>query len=538
MSSARRTHEDEKTDSELQAQSRTIGSRVGSWRFLVALLALLVCLGVGLKSKQFWQDFASGEPRELDGAREVVSEQQESPTLREQEEAANSSDATLESDADVNAPPALSGNAPDNSSEPEELLAFQPLPQESEARVTFLREEISRTVETLIRDFPKQANPLSLQALVHSRFNRPDLAKEVWQQCLELDPQFVSAHAALGTIALENSQLEEAESHLRLALESNPEHEQARTSLAECLIKQNRAEEAIDLLAPQAESGSAPLIDLYHLGQAHAQLRDFETAIEYFRRAIDQAPNLTYAYYGLGTALRRLGKGEEAKETLGKFQELKQADLKAQKELAQAANDESSLRKTAAHVHFITGDVYSKAGRFAAAVAHWIRAAKLDSQEVRSRENLAQVFMQTGDFPQVVTILKELQEIESQNANHRMNLGMTYLRLGQLDAAQSCFMKAIELSPDSSDAIMATAEFLLNSQRDLEQAKRLAERGVELDNSARNYEILAMACISLGEYPAGLVAVEQALQREPKNPRLEGLRQQLEARIDHEKQRR
>lgn len=418
----------------------------------------------------------------------------------------------------------------------DDVVSFDPLPAEKGERVSFLRDEISETVDQVVADFPGEANPLSLRALVHSRFNRPDLAKEVWLTCLELDPEFVSAHTALGTIALENSDLDEAERYLRQAIEHRADHEQARTSLAECLIKQNRPKEAIELLQPDSSATSIPLIDLYHLGQAHSQLKEFDAAIDYFQRAINISPELTYAHYGLGTAYRRVGKSEEAKAALKKFQQLKQADLKSQKELAKGADDESGLRKTAAHVHFIAGDVYSKASDLATAVAHWIRSAKLDPQEVRARENLAQVFMQTGNLPQTVVILNELRRIERTNPTHLMNLGMIQARLGQTEPALQSFMEAIEISPDSSDAMMATAEFLIMHRRDPDKARMLAEQGTRLAESARNFRILALACVFQEDFESARGAVNNGLRLEPTDPELKNLKFQLESKLANDNQ--
>jgi hypothetical protein len=82
---------------------------------------------------------------------------------------------------------------------------------------------------------------------------------------------------------------------------------------------------------------------------------------------------------------------------------------------------------------------------------------------------------------------------------------------------------------------MATAEFLINHQRDLQQARQLAQRGVALDDSAQNYAILAMACACLQDFPAALRAVEQALAQDPENPRFQSLRRQLTARLEYGK---
>ena len=95
----------------------------------------------------------------------------------------------------------------------------------------------------------------------------------------ELDhfPNDPVANCILGQILLNNSQLEEAESHFRAALKADPKYGEA----------------------------------LFGLGKTEIARNQPESAIEPLRKAVQLDPNFAEAHFVLGTALRRSGHAAE-----------------------------------------------------------------------------------------------------------------------------------------------------------------------------------------------------------------------------------
>jgi Flp pilus assembly protein TadD len=85
------------------------------------------------------------------------------------------------------------------------------------------------------------------------------------------------ANCVLGQILLNNSQLEEAESHFRKALAANPKYEEA----------------------------------LFGLGKTEIAKSQPGAAIEPLRKAVQLDPNYAEAHFVLGTALRQTGQTAE-----------------------------------------------------------------------------------------------------------------------------------------------------------------------------------------------------------------------------------
>ena len=106
-----------------------------------------------------------------------------------------------------------------------------------------------------------------------------ELAEKEMRAELQHFPSDPVANCILAQILLNNSQLEEAESHFRSALKSNPRYGEA----------------------------------WFGLGKTEIAINHPEAAIEPLRQAIQIDSNYAEAHFVLGTALRQAGHAEEGK---------------------------------------------------------------------------------------------------------------------------------------------------------------------------------------------------------------------------------
>lgn len=99
------------------------------------------------------------------------------------------------------------------------------------------------------------------------------------------------------------------------------------------------------------------IINLLILGTIHAQLKEFETAIDFFTKAIKINPNLTEAHYALGNALRDKGQIDEAISSFLKVIQLDQNYMEA---------------------YINLGFIYYESGRLEEAITYYQKAIQIN----------------------------------------------------------------------------------------------------------------------------------------------------------------
>jgi tetratricopeptide (TPR) repeat protein len=112
-----------------------------------------------------------------------------------------------------------------------------------------------------------------------------------------------------------------AETELRSLIDVPEMTRRARYTLALLLVHEGHDAEALPLLASVAEGQPPDGFAAYFAGQLQLA-KDPAGALQWYQRAIAQAPLLRSAYYGAFLSLRRLGRDDEAATMLSRFQAL------------------------------------------------------------------------------------------------------------------------------------------------------------------------------------------------------------------------
>ena len=107
---------------------------------------------------------------------------------------------------------------------------------------------------------------------------------------------------------------EEAKTALERAVVENPQLPNTRWMLANAYLREERPDEALQLLAPLEEAFGKQYEVVAGLGYSFYLKDDFEKATSYFARAIQLRPPDTLLLNALGDSYQRLGKTEEARQ--------------------------------------------------------------------------------------------------------------------------------------------------------------------------------------------------------------------------------
>jgi tetratricopeptide (TPR) repeat protein len=249
-----------------------------------------------------------------------------------------------------------------------------------------------------------------------------------------------SARAAfsLGVIRFDQGDLERALTHFEEAARLEPQEYYTEIYRARTLLDLDRAAEAIrilEMLAENVDGGfkrTLPLKTpetLFLLGRAYTRQERFAEGVQLLRDAIRERPEYTEAYFALGTALRRLGKSEEARNALRRFQALHLADsrrlraLEVQTQVVLLHPADAAAREELARLALEAGD-------FEATLRYAWNALRLGSETGQARLTLARALLRTGRYnaaalhyqrflrahPGHATALKELEELVRQHS--------------------------------------------------------------------------------------------------------------------------
>jgi tetratricopeptide (TPR) repeat protein len=141
-----------------------------------------------------------------------------------------------------------------------------------------------------------------------------------------------AALVGIGTVYWEMGDFPNAERYLQDALRLNPQSNQAIFELANIAVRQHREEAAIPLLERYLAAQPDALAARADLGRAYLHTGRFREAAEQLSKASD-ADERGDIHYELATALRKLGREDEAKAALAKSAAIREAALQREQRI-------------------------------------------------------------------------------------------------------------------------------------------------------------------------------------------------------------
>lgn len=150
-------------------------------------------------------------------------------------------------------------------------------------------------------------------------------AIEHLRKALDLDPTNAEAHLLLGFIQMERQSYQNAEEHLRTAIELFEKQKRDGAALAEarniyglCLIQLERYDDAVKVLRESAndELNTAPHLAWGNLGLAQFELGEYQETVKSTMEAVRIQPRFCVGYLTMGRALTRMELWPDAEHAL------------------------------------------------------------------------------------------------------------------------------------------------------------------------------------------------------------------------------
>ena len=176
---------------------------------------------------------------------------------------------------------------------------------------------------------------------------------------------------------------------------------------------------------------------LHLLAIISAQTRRFQTANDYFIKAIASAPLRADFHGNYGNALWEQGCIDEAIE-------------QCQRAIALDANY--------AEGHNVLGNALLSQLQLEAAAASFRKALELRPAYPHALNNLGNALQKMGKADEAISYYRQALDVQANYPEAWNNLGQALRDLGKIDEAGSCFRKALELRPDLRNAAWNLAE--------------------------------------------------------------------------------
>lgn len=231
----------------------------------------------------------------------------------------------------------------------------------------------------------------------------------------------------------------------------------------------------------------------FMLGNEYYRRHQFARAIEQFKRALELKPDYDLVVINMANAYRALGRDEDAMVGYRRFMELDPKNAQICYEAAQILIDGGKLDEAQAQLtqalalepalaaaRNALGVLALRRGDLSGAERE-IRAAIAEKADVRlAHYNLALLAEQQGDLPRAIAEYKQEIAHHANSYKASFNLGRLYERIGDRPAQIEAYRKAIEMNPSFAEGHLFLAKVYLDLEQNLDEAARLARRGVEL----------------------------------------------------------
>ncbi len=257
---------------------------------------------------------------------------------------------------------------------------------------------------------------------------------------------------------------------------------------------------------------------LYGKGEIARRSHDDEAAAEYFRKALEQAPDATQVRYSLGLTLRRLGRLEEAEA------HLQQADWKRLNfgrwlGCTDPLVAELTELTTGAPAHLLRAAQAGFKGRPEVELAEYRKAVGSNPDDPVARANLGTVLYGRGDLEGAAEQYRQAVQLAEDSASYRHDLGQILLELGSTDQAVALLESAVKLNPRFKDAHLKLSQIHLKAGR-FAQAIENCRGVIAVDPLHRQARVqLAMALLRLGNRAEAIAELGRLMDRHPpENP--------------------
>lgn len=278
-----------------------------------------------------------------------------------------------------------------------------------------------------------EKNPLTLNNLGTALLaeGRTEESLALFQQTVQLDPNYAKGHANLGATLTALGRPAEAVTEYEIALALDPDSTFARTNLAALLAASDQTSPATAALEASVHNHPDDPAAHENLARAFQQSGRTYDAIVEFQQVIRLQPGNVRVRFDLGNLLARTGRTDDA---ISQLQEVVR------------------LQPSNADAHNNLGAVLNRAYRTDEAAAQFQEVLRLQPDNAEAHYNFAGIVFKTGKMDEAIQQYREVIRLKPEYAPAHYYLGLALAKTGRTADAVSELQEALRLKPDYAAA--------------------------------------------------------------------------------------
>ena len=370
------------------------------------------------------------------------------------------------------------------------------------AHYHILADDIDSAVSDLrvvLRNNSESEQALVMLANAYLSSGSSQLADDIFRKVLDINPGNVHAAVPVIQSLLEKKDIDRSERVLEAALSRSPDNDILLSILAQIKVSKKDFEGGKKIISQIVANGKNPSFSHYLAGRTLQAEGDCRGAIEQYKQALTQNPELSRALEGLSLCFVELKRGSDLATYLREFR---------------ASNPKNMMALS------VLASVYERQGNTDAAVATLEEGLAQDATWVQGYTALASTYRAAKDPTSAIQSLERGLVALPESALLKTLLASSYERSGDKTKAMQLYEEVLAVNPNHEGVINNLASLLtdyFSSPENIKRAVKLTER---FASSSHPYFIdsYAWALIKSGNPAAAGPLLARAIQMEPSTP--------------------
>jgi len=243
----------------------------------------------------------------------------------------------------------------------------------------------------------------------------------------------------------------------------------------------------------------------YNMGITYATLKEYDRAIGAYKKAVEINPKDDKAYYNMGITYANIEEYDKAIEAYKKAVEINSKDDGAYNNMGSIYHDKEEYNKAIkAYKKAIEinpkndkaynnmGSAYDNKGEYNKAIEAYKKAVKINPKNDEAYNNMGIAYDEINEYDKAIEAYKKVVEINPKKDEAYYNMGVDYYDLGKFDKAIKAYIKMININPNESSVYFSLFELQLIQNQPFNQA--LETKYIELFQNQKeifiDYEML------------------------------------------------